>query len=55
MSRSTNSSGPPARGTWTTRIFLLMRFNRPSPEKHKKYAAVMRHTFAADDSNPRDI
>jgi len=32
-----------------------MRFNRPSPEKHKKYAAVMRHTFATDDSNPRDI
>jgi glucose/arabinose dehydrogenase len=32
-----------------------MRFNRPSPEKHKNYAAVMRHTFAADDSNPRDI
>src|SRR6478735_11656862 len=55
MSRSTNSSGPPARGTWTTRIFLLMRFNRPSPEKLKNYAAVMRYTFAADDSNPRDI
>ena len=32
-----------------------MRFNRPSLEKHKNYAAVMRHTFAADDSNPRDI
>ena len=32
-----------------------MRFNRPSPEKHKSYAAVVRHTFAADDSNPRDI
>src|SRR5262249_11255134 len=39
MSRSTNSSGPPARGTWTTRIFLLMRFNRPSLEKHKSCAA----------------
>jgi glucose/arabinose dehydrogenase len=24
-------------------------------KKHKSYSAVVRHTFAADDSNPRDI
>src|SRR4029079_16152179 len=32
-----------------------MRFNRPSPEKLKNYATVMRYTFAADHANPRDI
>jgi glucose/arabinose dehydrogenase len=32
-----------------------MRFNRPSLEKHKSYSAVVRHTFAADDSIPRDV
>src|SRR5215471_908463 len=54
MSRSTISNGPPARGTWTTRIFLLMSFHRSSLEKHKNYSALVRQTFAADDSNPRD-
>ncbi len=32
-----------------------MHFNRPSLEKHKGYTVVVRHAFAADDSNPRDI
>jgi glucose/arabinose dehydrogenase len=32
-----------------------MSFNRSSLKKHKNYSALVRHTFAADDSNPRDI